>query len=197
MQRLTERIMAHAGGLPEGAAVSAKGLLDLGNRAAIDQALSRLAERGRLIRAGRGVYVCPVTDRLGTRPPSVEQAVQAFARLRGEVVVPSGAAAANSLRLTTQVPARLVYLTSGHSRSMSFGKQVAERQHAPKWQLVLENLTAGSAIRALSWLGPENADAALKILKSRISSPDFSELAAAAPQLPTWLAKAIGKAVHS
>jgi hypothetical protein len=35
--------MAHAGGLPEGAAVSAKGLLHLGNRAAIDQALSRLA----------------------------------------------------------------------------------------------------------------------------------------------------------
>jgi hypothetical protein len=82
MQRLTDRIMAHAGGLPEGAAVSAKELLHLGNRVAIDQALSRLAERGRLIRARRGVYVCPVTGRFGTRAPSVEQAVQAFARLR-------------------------------------------------------------------------------------------------------------------
>jgi hypothetical protein len=83
MQRLAERIMAHAGGLPEGAALSAKGLLYLGNRAAIDQALSRLAERGRLIRAGRGVYVCPVTARFGTRAPSVERAVQAFAGLWG------------------------------------------------------------------------------------------------------------------
>ncbi|RDJ24032.1 hypothetical protein DWF00_02755 [Bosea caraganae] len=197
MQGLAERIMAHAGGLPEGAAVSAKGLLHLGNRAAIDQALSRLAERGRLIRAGRGVYVCPVTGRFGTRAPSVEQAVQAFARLRGEVVVPSGAAAANSLRLTTQVPVRLVYLTSGRSRSMSFGKQVVELRKAPKWQLVLEDRPAGSAIRALGWLGSENADAALKILKRRLSSTDFSELVAAVPQLPTWLAQAVGKAAYS
>ena len=46
MQRLSEQILAHAEGLPEGAPVSAKGLLHLGNRAAVDQALSRLAERG-------------------------------------------------------------------------------------------------------------------------------------------------------
>ena len=56
MTRLTEQILAHATGLPEGAPVSAKSLLHLGNRAAVDQALSRLSERGQLIRAGRGVY---------------------------------------------------------------------------------------------------------------------------------------------
>ena len=38
MQRLSEQILAHAEGLPEGAPVSAKGLLYLGNRAAVDQA---------------------------------------------------------------------------------------------------------------------------------------------------------------
>lgn len=59
MTRLTEQILAHATGLPEGAPVSAKGLLHLGNRAAVDQALSRLSERGQLIRAGRGVYLRP------------------------------------------------------------------------------------------------------------------------------------------
>ena len=55
MQRLTEQILAHTKGLPEGAPIAAKSLLHLGNRAAVDQALSRLAERGRLMRAGRGV----------------------------------------------------------------------------------------------------------------------------------------------
>ena len=50
MTRLTEQILAHATGLPEGMPVSAKGLLHLGNRAAVDQALSRLSERGQLIR---------------------------------------------------------------------------------------------------------------------------------------------------
>jgi hypothetical protein len=113
MQRLTDKILAHAEGLPEGAALAAKGLLHLGNRAAVDQALSRLAERGQLIRAGRGVYLRPITSRFGTRAPSVEQAVEALASQRGEVIVSNGAAAANALGLTTQVPIRPVYLTSG------------------------------------------------------------------------------------
>jgi len=78
MRRLTEQIMTHAGGLPEGTPVSAKGLLHLGNCAAVDQALLRLAERGRLIRAGRGLYVRPAKGRCGTRAPSVEQLVQAL-----------------------------------------------------------------------------------------------------------------------
>ena len=51
MQRLTEQILEHARRLPEGTPVAAKSLLHLGNRAAVDQALSRLAERGQLLRA--------------------------------------------------------------------------------------------------------------------------------------------------
>ncbi len=95
MQRLTEQILVHAEGLPEGTPLAAKSLLHLGNRAGVDQALSRLAERGQLIRAGRGVYLRPVKSRFGTRAPSVEQAVEALAAQRGEVIVPNGAAEAN------------------------------------------------------------------------------------------------------
>jgi hypothetical protein len=196
MQRLSEQILAHAEGLPEGAPVSAKSLLHLGNRAAVDQALSRLAERGRLIRTGRGVYLRPVMSRFGTRSPSVEQAVEALASQRGEVIVSSGAAAANTLGLTTQVPVRSVYLTSGRTRKMNLGKQVVELRHAPRWQLALAHRPAGEAVRALAWLGPEKAEAALKALKCKLAQTTFNELVAAAPQLPTWLARSVGKAAH-
>jgi hypothetical protein len=196
MQRLSEQILAHAEGMPEGAPVSAKALLHLGNRAAVDQALSRLAERGRLMRAGRGVYVRPIASRFGARAPSVEQAVEALAAQRGEVIVSNGAAAANALGLTTQVPVRSVYLTSGRSRKMSLGKQVIELRHAPRWQLALANRQAGEALRALAWLGPERAGAALEMLKRRMPPGAFSELVAAAPQLPTWLARSVGKAAY-
>ena len=168
MLRLSEQILAHAERLPEGAPVSAKSLLHLGNRAAVDQALSRLAERGQLIRAGRGVYLRPVASRFGTRAPSVEQAVEALASQRGEVIVSNGAAAANALGLTTQVPVRSVYLTSGRSRKMNLGKQVVELRHAPRWQLTLANRPAGEAVRALAWLGPEKAEEALKTLKRKM-----------------------------
>lgn len=196
MQRLSEQILAHAEGLPEGTPMSAKSLLHLGNRAAVDQALSRLTERGRLIRAGRGVYLRPITSRFGARTPSVEQAVEALATQRGEVIVSNGAAAANALGLTTQVPVRSVYLTSGRSRTMNLGKQVVELQHAPRWQLVLANRPAGEAVRALAWLGPEKAEAALKRLKRKMPPSAFGELVAAAPQFPTWLARSVGKAAY-
>ena len=145
MTRLTEQILAHATGLPEGAPVSAKSLLHLGNREAVDQALSRLSERGQLIRAGRGVYLRPIASRFGTRAPSVEQAVEALAAQRGEIIVPNGAAAANALGLTTQVPVRSVYLTSGRSRTMTLGKQLVELRHAPRWQLALADRPAQAA----------------------------------------------------
>lgn len=196
MQRLTEQILAHAERLPEGTPVAAKSLLHLGNRPAVDQALSRLAERGQLIRAGRGIYLRPVTSRFGTRAPSVEQAVEAIASQRGEVIVPSGAAAANTLGLTTQVPVRSVYLTSGRTRTMSLGKQIVELRHAPRWQLAMAHRPAGEAVRALAWLGPEKVETALKTLKRKLPPAAFNELVAAAPQLPTWLARSVGKAAH-
>ena len=196
MQRLTDQILAHAAGLPEGTHIAAKSLLHLGNRAAVDQALSRLTERGQLIRACRGVYLRPITSRFGTRAPSVEQAIEALANQRGEVIVPSGAAAANTLGLTTQVPVRSVYLTSGRSRTMSLGEQVVELRHAPRWQLALADKPAGEAVRALAWLGPERAEAALRTLKRKLPAAAFGELVAVAPQLPTWLARSVGKAAH-
>lgn len=196
MQRLTEQVLAHAKGLPKGTPVAAKSLLHLGNRAAVDQALSRLAERGQLLRAGRGVYLLPITSRFGVSAPSVELAVEAIAAQRGEVIVSSGVAAANHLGLTTQVPARSVYLTSGRSRKMRLGKQIVELRHAPRWQLVLAQQPVGEAIRALAWLGPDRAEGALRTLKRRLPPSAFNELVAAAPQLPTWLARSVGKVAH-
>lgn len=195
--RLTERILEHAKTLPEGTPVAAKGLLHLGNRAAVDQALSRLAQRGKLIRAGRGLYLLPVTSRFGTRAPSIEQTVEALASQRGEVIVSSGATAANTLGLTTQVAIRPVYLTSGRTRVILLGKQVVELRHAPRWQLAVAHGPAGEAVRALAWLGPERAEVAARRLRLQLPASAFNELVSVAPQLPTWLARTVGKAAYS
>jgi hypothetical protein len=79
---------------------------------------------------------------------------------------------------------------------MSLGKQVVELRHAPRWQLALANRPAGEAVRALAWLGPEKAEAALKTLKRKMPPRVFGELVAVAPQLPTWLARSVGKAAY-
>ena len=96
MPNLAHQVLEHAATLPEGAALVAKTLLHLGGRAAVDQALSRLARSGHLLRASRGVYVLPVQGRFGARAPAVAKVVEEWAAQRGETVVGHGAAAAET-----------------------------------------------------------------------------------------------------
>ena len=126
-----EQIMTYATTQPEGAPLHPKVLLHLGSRAAIDQALSRLSKKGRLIRVCHGTYVCPVETCFGPRPPAVEKVIASLSALWGETIVTCGGTAANALGLTTQVPVKSVYLTSGPNRELTLGELTVELRHAP------------------------------------------------------------------
>jgi len=195
MQTLTKQILAYATGLPEGTPLAAKELLHLGNRAAVDQVLSRLVKRGVLLRAGRGIYVLPVESRFGSHAPSATKMVEGLANQRGETIVPHGATAANALGLTTQVPMRAVYLTSGPNRRLKLGAQVVEFRHAPIWQLIFPGRAAGEVVRALAWLGPEKAGEAIRKLRSKLPASELKEVASARSRLPTWMAKEVSALV--
>jgi len=195
MNTLTKTILEHTEGLSEGTPICAKELLHLGSRAAVDQALSRLVKRGQMMRVGRGLYVRPVESRFGKRAPSASRVVENIAHVTGEAIAPHGAAVANKLGLTTQVPVRAVYLTSGRSRQLKFGSQVVELRHAPPWQFALGNQSSGDVLRALAWLGPEKADAALRTLKRKLSASELQAIAAARAVVPSWLAKQVSEVV--
>lgn len=195
MSQLAQSILSQAQSLPEGGLLSPKEFLHLGSRAAIDQTLSRLAREGLLLRVGRGAYSLPVQGRFGVRPPSTESVVEAIESTSGETVVASGAAEANALGLTTQVPMRAVYLTSGRSRQLKLGAQMVEFRHAPIWQLIFPGRAAGDVVRALAWLGPEKAAEAISKLRSKLPSSELEEVAAARARLPTWMAREVSALV--
>lgn len=197
MVTLAESIMKEASGRSEGVPMVAKEFLHLGSRAAVDQALSRLTRQGRLMRASRGVYVRPIETRFGIRPPSVTKVVEALAQVKGEQLAPHGAATANALGLTTQVPVRAVYLTSGRSRCLRLGAQEVELRHAPAWQLALPNRIAGQIIRVLAWLGPKEGLERLSALGQKLSPGERQELVAARARLPAWMAQQVGTFVHA
>jgi hypothetical protein len=196
MQTLAKQVLEHAAVLPEGTPLVAKELLHLGNRAAVDQVLSRLVQRGALMRAGRGIYVLPVESRFGSRAPSTAKMVEGLAAQRGETIVSHGAAAANALGLTTQVPMRAVYLTSGPSRRLKLGAQTVEFRHAPVWQLIFPGRAAGDVVRALAWLGPEKAGDALRALRAKLPPVEMKEVASARARLPTWMAQEVSTLVQ-
>ena len=194
MNTLPETILLHAQSLSEGGVMSPKEFLHLGSRAAIDQAISRLTKEGKLLRVGRGTYVNPVSSRFGTRAPAPEKVVESMAAQSGEVVAPHGAAAANSLGLTQQVPIREVYLTSGRTRKLKLGRSEVLVKHAPRWMLALGKSQAGAAVRALAWMGPKHAGESLVTLRRTLPPSEWQTLASSRAALPSWMARAIGEA---
>ena len=193
MSTLPHAILSHAESLPEGGLVMTKEFLHLGSRAAVDQAFSRLAKEGKLLRVARGIYVMPVSSRFGTRTPAPEKVVQFLATHSGEVVTLHGANAANALGLTQQMPVREVYLTSGRSRKLKFGSLEVVVKHAPRWMLALGNGKAGAAVRALAWMGPSNVCESLAALRQTLPSTEWQTLTSSRAGLPSWMARAIGE----
>lgn len=195
MSSLPDLIINHASRSPEGALLCPNALLHLGTRAGIDQALSRLARRGQLLRVCQGMYVMPVETRFGTRPPSVEKVIASLSSLLGDTIVPSGGAAASTLGLTTQVPVGTVYLTSGPNRRLNLGELAVELRHAPRWQMVAPDRKAGDVIRALAWLGPTEINETLKAIQHKLSPEDLEELAESRAIMPAWIAEPVSAMV--
>ena len=193
MSQLAQSILSAAQILPEGGLLSPKEFLHLGTRAAVDQTLTRLTRVGTLLRVGRGLYAVPIQSRFGVRPPATQTIIQVMESAQGEVIVATGATEANALGLTTQVPTREVFLTSGASRTLHLGSRTVEFQHAKRWLLALGKRPAGRAIRALSWLGPEQGASALKVLHTKLPSEEWMAMRSARQMLPSWLARAVSE----
>ena len=193
MSYLTESIVSAVKALPEGGMVSPKQFLHLASRAAVDQALARLAREGKLLRIGRGSYAVSLEGRFGPRPPSTEAIIAAVEAGSGEIIVASGAAEANALGLTTQMPIREVFLTSGPSRVLHLGKRAVELKHGSRWKLVLGKRPAGMAIRALAWLGPDRASSAVGALQRQLPDEEWQAILAVRSALPSWLARMVSE----
>ena len=193
MSHLVNSILKAAESLPEGGLISPKEFLHLASRDAIDQALTRLTREEKLLRVGRGIYTLPVKGRFGVHPPSIKNVLEAIEATSGEVVVPTGAEEANALGLTTQVPIREIYLTTGPSSKISLGIRTVEFKHGSSWQIFLGKRPAGMAIRALVWLGREETPKALKNLHHKLPKAEWEAMLVARSSMPSWLAKAVSE----
>ena len=137
MEDLTKAITTEIARWPEGTPITAAAFLHLGNRPAVSRALRTLAKRSEILRIARGVYLATVFTRFGRHSPGVHGFIQQLSIHSGEAIAPSGAACANALGLTTQIPLKTVYWTSGRTRSYKLGKLTVYLRHLAGGQLVL------------------------------------------------------------
>jgi hypothetical protein len=157
METMRDQIVARIERLGEGKAFSAKDFLDIASRTTIDVTLAELTLDGIIRRVRRGLYDMPrVNPSLGGKlSPDIDEAARAIARKQRWKIVPEGAWAANLLGLSTQVPAKIVYLTDGPNNEVPIGRRVIHFKHArPKAMAGLEGKYA-LVVQALRHLGKE------------------------------------------
>jgi hypothetical protein len=136
-----------------------------------------------------------VSSRFGTRPPAPELVIAQLNREGAQQLVSSGAAAANALGLTTQMPAVQTFLARTRSQKRYvFGKQQVTIRPAAAWNFLLADRPAGQAIRALTWLGPDQASAAVPTLRSTLPPEEWRALVSVCAELPLWLAELLSEA---
>lgn len=192
---MTDKIIKRVRGKGRGWVFTPKDFLDLGTRASVDMALTRLLNSGSIRRIGRGLYDYPMMhDKLGLLTPDADTIVQAVAVQSGDKVITSGAQAANRLGISTQVPAKSSYATSGASRSKKVaGRTITlKRSRAP----ILDDASpqANAVLQVLAHLGKINLDAdIIRSLASRLSARDVKALQKARPQMAGWMSDAVLK----
>lgn len=185
--RVMKRIFAHGRGQW---VCTPRDFLDLGSREAVDQALSRLVKTGPLRRVGHGLYDLPRMSESLRRmvPVDLDAAVAAIGRRDGLRIMPDGLLAANLLGLTSAVPAKAIYVTDGHSRTLKIGGRTVRFRHAQPSVMRWAGKPSAPVVQALRWLGPDFAADMQVVLTLRRVLPDVvkRDLYKNSRDLPGW-----------
>lgn len=194
MSAMADRIMKRVRGKGRGWVFTPKLFLDFGTRGSVDMALSRLAQAGDIRRIGRGLYDYPRQhDKLGALSPDLSQVAHALSAQSGDALAPSGAMAANSLGLSTQVPARASYATSGRTRTAKAGGRSLTLKHSRAPVLNAPD-SVNAVVQALAHLGRKNIDAqVIGRFAARLDDVGARALIAARPAMPGWMGDVVLK----
>ncbi len=164
---------------------------ELGSRAAVDKALSRLVQAGRLERVARGVYMRPkLSTYVGWVRPSPITIMHILAKANGETIQIHGAEAVRRLGLSTQMQVVPVYYTSGRTREIKAGNAVVRLNHVSSDRLQHAGNKVGLALTALYYLGKDGAcPHALYKIANTLSPDELTTLLACS--MPKWMRAAL------
>ncbi|ELQ8316601.1 DUF6088 family protein [Pseudomonas aeruginosa] len=178
--------------MPKGKPFAGAVFAQVGSRASVDKALSRMVLSGSLERVARGVYMRPKQSeytgkKVRANPIAVMEVV---AKARGETIQVHGVEAARRLGLSTQMQVLPTYYTSGSTREIRIGNAVVRLRHASWQRLQQAGTKVGLALTALLYLGKEGlTEQAVGKIASSLSVEEFNKLMAC--KMPEWMRAAL------
>jgi len=172
-----------------------KDFIGLGSDESIRKSLSKLEKEKVLERLAQGIYLYPKQHPVyGNLYPSTEEIAEQIARRDHAHLIPTGSAALHKLRLTTQIPMNMVYLTDGAPRKIKVGKQKITFKAAVARKFATKGKISTLAIQALQELGQKGVDDKIKEqLKSILATEDPKLIKHDAKLAPAWIAKLLNE----
>lgn len=155
--------------------------------------LAELTQEGMLVKLAQGIYAKPRRSRFGLVLPSVDKIVQAIAARDNAEVLPSGMTALNVLGLSTQVPMKYSYLTTGSERIIKLENQEIRLKRGVPKNFCYETKLIALLVQALKTLKQPNVgEEELQVIRSLISrEPDRSALAKDVDMMPVWMKRIV------
>ena len=172
-----------------GAIFAPSDFMDIGSRASVDQALSRLTKQGMIRRLARGLYDYPRESPIfGLLLPSPDDLAKAIAKKGNYILQWSPAMAANKLGLTTQVPAKVIYMTSGPTRTAKIGRLKIRFRHSSPKKLIGAGQITGAVFQALRYVGKDRVDSQMigKLARA-LDDKNRKLLAKQSKHAPAWM----------
>ena len=195
MQSVEDKILISLKKSGRGVAFSPTRFAHYGSAAAVQKAIERLTDDGKIIRVARGVYSYPKIDTelgLGVIYPTFDEIAACIANRDRTLIAPAGAYAVNKLGLSTQVPMNAVYITNGESRTIDIrnGRSIVFKHAAPK-NFAFESSFAQLVAIALKEIGKDNLIQEQKATLKQVLSqqPRISEMDL--KLMPAWVKKQI------
>lgn len=174
--------------MPKGRPFAGAVFAQVGSRASINKALSRLVQSGKLERVARGVYMRPKMSMYTGRVvrPSPLAVMEVITKANGETIQIHGAEAVRRLGLSTQMQVLPTFYTSGSTREIKVGNAVVRLRHVSKDRLQHAGTTVGVVLTALYYIGKEglSANVVSKIV-SALSGEELMKLRAC--KMPAWM----------
>ena len=123
------------------------------NQDYIGDLLSIYTRLGKLVRLANGVYLKTTITKFGPVYPSPTEIAEAIARRDHAQVLMSGLAAENYFGLSTQIPMKIVFLTSGSARKLTVGNTTIEFKRGVPKNFAFNDKTMATLCLALKSIG--------------------------------------------
>ena len=167
-------------------------------RYAIERSLVDLEKEGKIARALPGLYYYPEYNNILKcfAGPNIDAVAKALAKKHNWTIFPEGNTALNYLGLSTQVPARYVYISDGLAREYKIGNTILKFLHRVPKQTGVKGKNANLVVQSLKSLGKTSAEQEEFIYKLSkcFTKKEWELIEKATTKIAQWMQSIIKKA---